>query len=261
MRHDSEKVFLRIRGLGKSFGGLRAVDDFSAEIKPGEIVGLIGPNGAGKTTVFNLISGLDSPDSGSIEFHGKIIQNRPAHWRARLGMARTFQTSRLPGGLSVLDSVKTAFHSRARYSVFHAALRIPPFQRIERGIERKSMMLLKIFGLEDVADKPAGALPYGKRRELEILRALATKPSLLLLDEPAAGLNPAETGRLTEIIPRLRDRFKTAVFLIEHDMRLVMSVCERVIVINFGRIIAEGVPEEIRGSRAVREAYLGSREF
>ncbi len=244
-------------GVSKSFGGLKAVSDFSIELDSGEIVGLIGPNGAGKTTVFNLITGMEKPDSGKIYFRREYITGLPAHRISKLGIARTFQNIRLLDYLSVLDNVKIAYHSHISYTLFEAALRLPKFHRVEREITEKSMEFLKLFDLADLAHEPASSLPYGKRRMLEIARALATEATLLLLDEPAAGLNPQETAELTELIRKIRDDFHITIFLIEHDMRMVMDLCERIVVLNFGKIIAQGEPHEVKGNPEVIEAYLG----
>jgi len=244
-------------GLAKRFGGLQAVDDFAVEVYPGEIVGLIGPNGAGKTTVFNLITGLERPDRGTLYFQREFITGLPAHQIARRGLARTFQNIRLLRHLTVLENVKVAYHCHLRYTLLEAALRLPRFRRGEREITSKSMEFLDLLGLADVAGKLAGDLPYGKRRRLEIARALATEAELLLLDEPAAGLNPAETAELAALIRRLRDEFHVTLLLIEHDMKLVMSLCDRVVVLNFGRVIATGTPEHVRRHPDVIAAYLG----
>jgi branched-chain amino acid transport system ATP-binding protein len=244
-------------GLAKSFGGLKAVDDFSIEVRAGEIVGLIGPNGAGKTTVFNLITGLEAADAGTLYFRREFITGLPAHKIAHRGIARTFQNIRLLSHLTVLENVKVAYHSHVRYGLVEAALRLPRFARVEREIETKSLEFLELLGLADVAQEPARSLPYGKRRRLEIARALATEAELLLLDEPAAGLNPAETCDLAGLIRRLRDDFRVTIFLIEHDMKLVMSLCERIVVLNFGKTIAAGTPEQVRNNPDVIAAYLG----
>jgi branched-chain amino acid transport system ATP-binding protein len=243
--------------LCKSFGGVQAVQGFSLELASREIVGLIGPNGAGKTTVFNLITGLDRPDAGELYFRREYITREPAHRIARLGIARTFQNIRLLGHLSALDNIRVAYHNHVRYNLFQAALRLPRYYRGEREITDKSMQFLKLFHLEREAHTPASDLPYGKRRRLELARALATGASLLLLDEPGAGLNPAETAELTHLIRRLRDEFDVTILLIEHDMKMVMSLCERLVVLNFGRIIATGTPAELRTNEAVLAAYLG----
>jgi branched-chain amino acid transport system ATP-binding protein len=250
---------LEVRGLTRRFGGLTAVEDFSLSVRGGQIVGLIGPNGAGKTTVFNLITGLDRADGGSVRFAGRDITRLPAHRIARLGIARTFQNSRLLGHLSVLDNVKIAYHKHIDYHLLHAVLRLPRYRATEREITARCLEFLRLLGLEDRAEEPADSLPYGLRRALEIARALATEGTLLLLDEPAAGLNPHETRELSCLIRRIRDQFAVAILLIEHDMKLVMGVCEQVVVLDYGRTIARGTPEEIKADPLVIEAYLGRK--
>ncbi|HCE43073.1 MAG TPA: high-affinity branched-chain amino acid ABC transporter ATP-binding protein LivG [Lentisphaeria bacterium] len=245
-------------GVGKSFGGLKAVDNFSMEIDTGEIVGLIGPNGAGKTTVFNLITGMETPDSGKFYFQRDYITGKPPHVISELGIARTFQNIRLLDYLTVIDNIKIAYHKHISYNLAHASLRLPKFFSVEKEITEKSFGFLELFGIEDSAYELASSLPYGKRRKLEMARALATEASLLLLDEPAAGLNPRETAELTELIRKIRDEFHISIFLIEHDMSLVMNLCERVIVLNFGEIIAHGTPLEVQNNPDVIEAYLGT---
>jgi branched-chain amino acid transport system ATP-binding protein len=244
--------------ISKSFGGLKAVQDFSLELDFGEIVGLIGPNGAGKTTVFNLITGMESPDSGTIYFNREYITNLPPHKISHCGIARTFQNIRLLEHLSVLDNIKVAYHNHIKYNLIHASFRLPAFFRTEKEITEKSLQFLELFGLDSNAHELASALPYGKRRMLEIARALATEATLILLDEPAAGLNPQETDELTELIKLIRDKFHVTILLIEHDMKLVMNLCERIVVLNFGKMIAEGTPSEIKTNPAVIEAYLGT---
>lgn len=255
---DRDFALLRAEGLVKDFGGLRAVDDFSLSIGSNELVGLIGPNGAGKTTVFNLLTGLDTLDAGEIRFNNYVISGLPAHRISHRGLSRTFQNIRLLRNLSVLENVKVAYHQHVRYNLLDAVLRTRPFRAEEEEIERKSLEFLEIFGLGDVRHRLASNLPYGLQRKLEIARALATESHLLLLDEPAAGMNPSETAELMELIRRIQDRFGLSILLIEHDMRLVMNVCERIVVLDAGRQIAAGAPEEIRNSPAVIEAYLGS---
>ena len=253
----NEFRYFRADNLCRSFGGVRAVNNFSAELDKGEIVGLIGPNGAGKTTVFNLITGMDVTDSGTIYFDRNYITGRPAHAIARSGIARTFQNIRLIEDLSVLDNIKIAYHCHIKYNILHAAFRLPNFFAAERQISDRSMEFLRLFGMENLANEPAGSLPYGKRRKLEIARALATEATLILLDEPAAGMNDGETLELSGLIRQIRDDFKVTIFLIEHDMNFVMNLCERIIVLNFGEIIACGPPEQIKRDPAVVDAYLG----
>jgi len=244
-------------GVSKSFGGLKAVDGFSVEIGQREIIGLIGPNGAGKTTVFNLISGVERADSGRMRYMRHFIEGLPAHKVSALGIARTFQNIRLMNHLSALENVKAAFHSSRGYNLAEAMLRLPRFRSWEREIDGKAHEFLTLFGLSSMAELPAGSLPYGMRRRLEMARALATEPGLLLLDEPAAGLNPSETSELMDLIRRIRDEFQIAVFLIEHDMKLVMGLCDRIVALNFGKVVAEGSPAEIKANPDVIEAYLG----
>ena len=248
---------LFVEGLAKAYGGVRAADEVSFAVRRHEIVGLIGPNGAGKTTVFNLITGMDAPDAGEVFFDRQYITHRPAHQIVRLGLARTFQNIRLLGHLSVLDNVMIAYHPHFRYHLVDAMLRLPRFHREEREIARKALAFLALVGLADQAALPAAALPYGQRRKLELARALATEGSLLLLDEPAAGMNPQETGELMALIQRLHGELGLSILLIEHDMRLVMSICTRLVVMDHGRVIASGPPAAIRHDPLVIEAYLG----
>jgi len=248
---------LHARGLVKNYGGLSAVDGVTLGVRSDELVGLIGPNGAGKTTVFNLLTGLEDLDEGEIRFNGYLISGLPPHTISHRGLSRTFQNIRLLRNLSVLENVKIAYHQHVGYNLADALLRTRRFRREEREIERKSLEFLEILGLADMCDRPASGLPYGLQRKLEIARALATESQLLLLDEPAAGMNPRETVELMELIREIKERFRLSILLIEHDMRLVMNICERIIVLDAGRIIASGRPEEIRDNPAVISAYLG----
>ncbi|HPF21209.1 MAG TPA: ABC transporter ATP-binding protein [Syntrophomonas sp.] len=248
---------LEINNLNKAFGGLSAVLNFNFHMEKGELVGLIGPNGAGKTTVFNLITGVYKPDKGSIRFSDKNIQGLAPYTICARGIARTFQNIRLFNDLSVLDNVKIAAHKDVPYGLLTAIMRTPSFFKGEAIIEQQAMKYLEIFKLADKRDELARNLPYGEQRRLEIARALATKPTLLILDEPAAGMNPYETNELMELIAWIRKDFDLTILLIEHDMSLVMGVCERIYVLDYGSIIAEGVPQEIRNNKKVIEAYLG----
>jgi branched-chain amino acid transport system ATP-binding protein len=248
---------LAVEGVTKTFGGVRAVAGFGLTIREGELVALIGPNGAGKTTVFNLITGVYRPDAGSIAFRGKSLAGRGQHEIVGAGIARTFQNIRLFKDLSVLDNVRTAHFQQGRSSVWSTLLRTPGSLREEREVVESSRSFLSTLGLEGEAQTLAKSLPYGRQRRLEIARALATKPTLLLLDEPAAGMNPAEVEEMMELILRLRKQFSLTVLLIEHQMRMVMGAAERIVVLEFGETIAEGTPEEIRTNPKVVQAYLG----
>jgi branched-chain amino acid transport system ATP-binding protein len=250
---------LDIHHLGVEFGGLHAVDDFNLVIGRTEIAGLIGPNGAGKTTVFNLLTNVYTPTRGVILLDGVDIRGKSTAQLNRMGIARTFQNIRLFKDLSVEDNVKIGLHNAFEYSLGSALIRLPSYWKNERLAHDTAMGLLSIFDMQSLADKQAGSLPYGAQRRLEIVRALATKPKLLLLDEPAAGMNPSETSELMENIKRIRDTFEIAVLLIEHDMNLVMGICEGIAVLNYGKIIAKGTPEQIKSNPVVIEAYLGRR--
>ena len=246
--------------LGIEFGGLKAVDDFSLTIGKTEIAGLIGPNGAGKTTVFNLLTNVYQPTRGSILIDGMPTAGKKTYQVNRMGVARTFQNIRLFKELSVIDNIKVGLHESMKYNLASSLIRLPNYWKEEKKCTERALELLDIFHMADLANVQAGSLPYGAQRRLEIMRALATSPKLLLLDEPAAGMNPSETAELTETIRRIRDEFNIAVLLIEHDMSLVMGICEGIAVLNFGRIIAKGTPDEIRNNPQVIEAYLGKKE-
>ena len=245
-------AMLDVKNLSISFGGLKAVDDFSITIEKGQLYGLIGPNGAGKTTIFNLLTGVYKPDGGRILLDGKDITG---HNQA--GIARTFQNIRLFKELSVLDNVKVGLHNHHKYSTLSGILRLPSYYKVEKEMDERAMELLKVFDLDKEFDYKASNLPYGKQRKLEIARALATEPKLLLLDEPAAGMNPNETAELMKTIRFVRDHFDMTVLLIEHDMKLVSGICERLTVLNFGHMLAEGPTSEVLSNPEVIKAYLG----
>ena len=281
---SEKKNVLRVDDLTMQFGGVVAVDNLNLKVDKNQIVSLIGPNGAGKTTAFNVVTGVYAPTNGAVWFEGrKIIENTP-HGKMKklykgqnagkyshiiaptpdkitlMGIARTFQNIRLFKELSVIDNIKVGLHESMKYNLASALIRLPNYWKEEKKCTERAYELLDIFHMADLANVPAGSLPYGAQRRLEIMRALATSPKLLLLDEPAAGMNPSETAELTETIRRIRDEFNIAVLLIEHDMSLVMGICEGIAVLNFGRIIAKGTPDEIRNNPQVIEAYLGKKE-
>ena len=252
---------LTVKNLTKNFGGLCANSNVNLEVRPQELVGLIGPNGAGKTTLFNMLTGVYEPSEGEILFapNGKEIKlnGRKPYKVTKLGIARTFQNIRLFTSLSVIDNVKIAMNKDVKSGVISSILRLPSHYKEEARMEREAMELLAIFHLDEKADELAGNLPYGEQRRLEIARALATKPKLLFLDEPAAGMTPQETAELTALIKEIKQRFQVSIVLIEHDMSLVMKLCERIYVLDYGKVIASGLPEEIRTNKRVIEAYLG----
>ena len=250
-------ALLEVRNIGISFGGLKAVNDFSLTIEKGQLYGLIGPNGAGKTTVFNLLTGVYKPDTGSIFLDGKNLTGKKTIEINQAGIARTFQNIRLFKELSVLDNVKAGLHNHHKYSTIEGLLRLPRYFRVEKEMNERAMELLKVFDLDGEWDYKASNLPYGKQRKLEIARALATEPKFLLLDEPAAGMNPNETMELMNTIRFVRDQFDMTILLIEHDMKLVSGICEKLTVLNFGQVLTQGDTSEVLNDKRVITAYLG----
>ncbi len=250
-------ALLEVKNLGISFGGLRAVNAFNISIEKGQLYGLIGPNGAGKTTVFNLLTGVYQPDEGAIILDDVNVTGKRTIDICKAGIARTFQNIRLFGDMTVLDNVKVGLHNHYPYSTLEGILRLPRYFKVEKEMNEKAMELLKVFGLEEFADYKAENLPYGQQRKLEIARAMATAPKLLLLDEPAAGMNPNETKELMDTIQFVRDHFDMTILLIEHDMKLVSGICEKLKVLNFGEVLAQGETQEVLNNPEVITAYLG----
>ena len=257
---ENKKPLLVAKDISISFGALKAVDSFNLEINSGELIGLIGPNGAGKTTVFNILTGVYNASSGEYTLDGENVIKTSTSALVKKGLARTFQNIRLFKYLSVLDNVVAAYNFRMKYGILSGMLRFPNFWREEKEAKEKAMALLKIFDLDKYAGMHAGNLPYGEQRKLEIARAMATEPKILLLDEPAAGMNPKETEDLMNTIKLIRDKFGIAVLLIEHDMKLVLGICERLVVLNYGKILASGKPNDVINNSQVVEAYLGKEE-
>ena len=251
------ETVLKAYNISIVFGGLHAVENFSIEIKKGELVGLIGPNGAGKTTVFNMLTGVYTPTSGTVELCGKDVTNMNPHNRVKIGISRTFQNIRLFKRMSVLENVKVSANINMNYSIFDGIFKTKRYKAQENKATAEAMEILEVLGLKEYANEQAQNLPYGKQRKLEIARALASHPAIICLDEPAAGMNPIETEELMETIKTVRSKFDTAVLLIEHDMKLVMGICEWIKVISFGKEIATGTPDEIKNNKEVITAYLG----
>lgn len=250
-------ALLEVKNLSISFGGLKAVDNFHVEIEKGQLYGLIGPNGAGKTTIFNLLTGVYKPNAGSIVLDDTNITGKSTIEINQAGIARTFQNIRLFKDMSVLDNVKAGLHNHHKYSTVEGIFRLPRYYKIEKEMDEEAMSLLKVFDLDKECDFKASNLPYGKQRKLEIARALATEPKLLLLDEPAAGMNPNETAELMDTIRFVRDNFNMTVLLIEHDMKLVSGICEKLTVLNFGQVLREGATSDVLHDPEVIKAYLG----
>lgn len=250
-------ALLETKNLGISFGGLRAVNAFDISVEKGQLYGLIGPNGAGKTTIFNLLTGVYQPDEGAILLDGVNLTGKKTIDICKAGIARTFQNIRLFGDMPVLDNVKAGLHNHYPYATFEGIFRLPRYHKVEREMNEKAMELLKVFSLEEYADYKAENLPYGQQRKLEIARAMATEPKLLLLDEPAAGMNPNETKELMDTIRFVRDHFDMTILLIEHDMKLVSGICEKLTVLNFGEVLAQGDTQDVLNNPEVITAYLG----